>query len=136
MTDLWLFQNRFAVRVGAEHGEGRVAVVEALGPAGDMPPLHVHHHDDETFCVLDGELTLFVAGAEPVVLGPGEVALGPRGIPHTYRVTSEAPARWLVFTAPAGFDRFVRSLGQQAASDGLPPEVVMPSPERLEAAAI
>jgi hypothetical protein len=37
------------VHVDAETSNGRLAVVEERGRRGDMPPLHVHHRDDETF---------------------------------------------------------------------------------------
>ena len=36
--------------------------------------------------------------------------LAPRGIPHTYRV-GDRPARWLVTSIPAGFERFVAAVG-------------------------
>jgi hypothetical protein len=84
-----------------------------------MPPLHVHRRDDETFYVLEGELTLFVAG-EQIVLGPGQAALAPRDVPHAYRVESEE-ARWLVITTPAGFDAFVREVAEPAPAEELPP---------------
>ncbi len=38
-----------------------------------------------------------------IALRPGEFALTPRGVPHTYRVGDE-PARWLVTSTPAGFE--------------------------------
>ena len=58
-----------------------------------MPPLHVHRRDDETFYVLEGELTLFVPG-EQIVLGPGQAALAPRDVPHAYRVESDEATGW------------------------------------------
>ena len=61
--------------------------------------------------MLEGEVTLFVAGGQ-IVLGPGQAALAPRDVPHAYRVESEE-ARWLVITTPAGFDGF-RARGRRA----------------------
>ena len=84
-----------------------------------MPPLHVHRHDDETFYVLEGEVTLFVAG-EQTVLDAGQAALAPRDVPHAYRVESEE-ARWLVIATPAGFDAFVREVAEPAPAEELPP---------------
>jgi uncharacterized cupin superfamily protein len=74
-------------------------------PPGHMPPLHVHHAEDEGFYVLEGEVTLFLPG-EAVVCRPGDFVLAPRGVPHAYRV-GDRPARWLVTSTPAGFERFV-----------------------------
>jgi hypothetical protein len=41
-------------------------------------------------------------------------------VPHAYRVESEE-AHWLVITAPAGFDAFVREVADAAPADELPP---------------
>ena len=56
-----------------------------------MPPLHVHHRNDETFYVLDGELRLFLSDRE-IVLALGQAVLAPRGLPHTYASNHTGPA--------------------------------------------
>lgn len=127
---IWFIDNLMHVRITGSETEGRFCLVEARAARGHMPPLHVHHREDETFVVLDGELTLY-AGGDSHRLGAGETALGPRGVPHTFRVESET-ARWLVACAPAGFERFVAEVGAPAPLDTLPDEIVMPEPERFE----
>ena len=47
-------------------------------PGGPAAPLHVHVRDSETFCVLEGELTLFV-GDEVVKASAGDVVYAPAG---------------------------------------------------------
>ena len=84
------------------------ALVEMTAPQGDMPPLHVHHRDDEAFYVLDGRLTLFL-GERTIELEAGECALAPIGTPHTYRAELDG-TRWLVVCSPAGFEEFVRDV--------------------------
>jgi quercetin dioxygenase-like cupin family protein len=84
-------------------------------PAGHMPPLHVHHSHDEGFMLLEGEVTIHTPGTE-VVLRPGEFFLGPRGVPHTYRV-GDGPARWLITSHPAGFERFVAAVAELGDAD-------------------
>jgi quercetin dioxygenase-like cupin family protein len=99
---------------------GRYGLVDMVEvPAGDMPPLHVHHAQDEGFLLLDGELTLFLPGRE-TPLGPGEFFLAPRGVPHSYRV-GDAPARFLVLSTPGGFEQFVRDV---AALEALSPDTL------------
>lgn len=103
---------------------GALGVVDMLEvPAGEMPPLHVHHAADECFYVMSGHVTFFMPGVERRV-GPGEFVLGPRGIPHTYRVGDE-PCHWLVISQPAGFERFVEAVARLES----------PDPERLAAIA-
>lgn len=46
------------------------------------------------------------SGRTEIACRPGDFVLAPRGIPHAYRV-GERPARWLVMSSPAGFERFV-----------------------------
>jgi mannose-6-phosphate isomerase-like protein (cupin superfamily) len=91
---------------------GRFSLVELTAPPGDMPPLHVHRRDDETFYVLGGELTLHV-GDRVVRAGPGTCVHAPRDVPHTYQVTSTEPARWLVVSSPAGFEELVEQMGRR-----------------------
>ena len=118
MTDLWFLHNRVRIHIsGAETG-GAFALLEASGPPGDQPPLHVHHHDDEGFYVLEGELTLWV-GEAMRVLRAGEGMLAPRGVPHTVRA-GESGGRWLVTSTPAGFEAFVRAVGSADPSAPLP----------------
>ena len=118
MESLWFIDNLVHIHVDGEASNGRLAVIEEWGRRGNMPPLHVHHRDDETFFLLDGEMSLFVEGRR-LSLTAGQAALAPRGLPHTYRVESEE-AHWLVITAPAGFDSFVRQVSEPAPADELP----------------
>jgi quercetin dioxygenase-like cupin family protein len=105
-----------SARILADADEGApLGVVEMRDvPAGQMPPLHVHRAQDEAFYVLEGKVTLFMPGRE-VSLGPGDYALGPRDVPHTYRVGDDLAA-WLVISNPAGFERFVAEVSA-AGSD-------------------
>jgi quercetin dioxygenase-like cupin family protein len=97
---------------------GIVDMIEV--PAGHMPPLHVHHNEDEAFYLLQGEATLYMPG-EQLTLRPGDYFTAPRGVPHSYRV-GDAPARWLIISSPAGFERFVAEVAEGAIAD--PAELV------------
>jgi mannose-6-phosphate isomerase-like protein (cupin superfamily) len=117
---LWFIDNLVHVHVDGDASGGTLALQDERGRRGNMPPLHVHRRDDETFYVLEGEVTLFVGG-EQIVLGPGQAAFAPRDVPHAYRVESDE-ARWLVITTPAGFEAFVREVADPAPTDELPPD--------------
>ena len=130
---LWFIDHLVHVLVDGDASGGALALLDERGRRGDMPPLHVHRRDDETFHVLEGEVTLFVGG-EQILLGPGRAAFAPRNVPHAYRVESEE-ARWLVITTPAGFDAFVREVSEPAPADALPPAGRHVDPEILSQAA-
>lgn len=117
---IWFIDSLARIHLDGGQTGGAYCLVETWGAPGDMPPLHVHRREDEAFYVLEGRLRLFV-GDEVVDVGPGECALAPRDVPHVYRVESEEPARWLVLCTPAGFDDFVREVGEPAERDVLPP---------------
>lgn len=63
---------------------GRWEVAESFVPAGfSGPPLHVHDCLDETFYVIEGELT-FRLGDEVVTGASGTTVHVPRGLAHTF----------------------------------------------------
>jgi len=74
------------------------------------PPPHVHHREDETFYVLEGEFE-FVCGGERMRGGPGAVVRLPRDVPHSFKNVSDIPGRVLVTMTPAGFEGFFAEVG-------------------------
>jgi mannose-6-phosphate isomerase-like protein (cupin superfamily) len=130
---LWFLNTLVTVRVRHDEGEDGISVLERLAPHGESPPLHVHQTEDEIFHVLEGQLRVR-AGDTEVRIGAGETILGPKGVPHTYRVESQAGARWLVITTRGDFERFVRVLSRPAERPKLPPQGP-PTPEQADALA-
>jgi quercetin dioxygenase-like cupin family protein len=97
------------VLLHGDESNGHVAVVALTGRG--RPPLH-HHDFDETFYILEGELT-FQLGEKLVTRRAGELAFAPRGLPHTYANLSGAPARALMVITPAGFERYFARLAAE-----------------------
>jgi quercetin dioxygenase-like cupin family protein len=99
--------------LGRADSNGEFALFESSGARGHTAPTHRHRHASETFIVLDGELLVQV-GDDRRSAGAGDVALLPRGLPHTFVVVSPT-ARYLTLHTPAGFDDFVRAVSDLAA---------------------
>lgn len=116
----WFTNNRMTVKVKAADTDGALGVIEGVGPAGSSPPLHVHHREHELFLLLEGSLTVR-CGDETFRAEPGSVTFLPRGVPHTFRVEGERPARLLSICVPGGFEEYFVAAGRPAESDGLPP---------------
>jgi quercetin dioxygenase-like cupin family protein len=129
----WFFANLVEVKLAQRTAGGNMSVIELVGPAGDMPPLHLHRTDDEAWYVLEGEMTFFVGSNEPVVVQAGGLAFGPKGVPHTYRVESSGPARWLAVCTPGDFEQFVVAASRPAERAELPPMVDPPGEEEIAA---
>jgi quercetin dioxygenase-like cupin family protein len=115
------------VLLRSEQSGGEVAVVELTGSGS--PPLH-RHDFDETFYVLEGQLT-FQLGDERITRRAGELAFAPRGVPHTYANLSGAPARALLICTPAGFERYFDRIAAVITGTEPPPEAAKPIPEVL-----
>jgi mannose-6-phosphate isomerase-like protein (cupin superfamily) len=129
---LWFLNTLVTVRVRHDEGEDGMSVLERLAPHGDSPPLHIHQTEDEIFHVLEGQLRVRAGDAE-VRIGAGETILGPKRVPHTYRVESHEGARWLVITMRGDFERFVRALSRPAERPELPAAQGPPTPEQANA---
>jgi mannose-6-phosphate isomerase-like protein (cupin superfamily) len=93
------------VLLRSEQTADRLAVIDIVVPGSwEGPPLH-HHAFDETFYVLEGELT-FALGGELHTRRAGELAFAPRDEPHTLANFTGRPARYLLVCTPAGFERY------------------------------
>jgi mannose-6-phosphate isomerase-like protein (cupin superfamily) len=102
-------RGRYRAKVTGDQTEGRLAQVHIIEPRGAAPPRHLHHNADETFYVIDGEVSVFL-GDERIDAGPGASLFVPKGAVHTWLVRS-AQAEALVTLAPAGLEGFFAEVG-------------------------
>ena len=58
---------------------------------------HAHEEEDELFLVMKGRLRIEMEDREPVVLGPGELFVVPRGVRHNPVAEEET---WVVLVEP------------------------------------
>jgi mannose-6-phosphate isomerase-like protein (cupin superfamily) len=146
----WFLGTLARMKLEGAQTAGRFGLWEGVLPRGASPPLH-SHPQDETFYLLDGEMTIWLVepellagaeGADPPewvaaraqLCGPGSVSFAPGGLPHTFRVES-GTARLLVLSTPAGIEDLVHGLGEPAQWPWLPPPPDGPRvpPERIQA---
>jgi hypothetical protein len=132
---LWFLGTLVRPKLMGEQTGGRFALWEGTLPRGAAPPLH-SHPQDETFYVLEGELTFWVVERELaqdrrwVETHARHCSAGAAA----FRVESDT-ARLLFLSTPAGIDDYVRALAQPAQWPWLqpPPDGPRVPPERLEA---
>jgi mannose-6-phosphate isomerase-like protein (cupin superfamily) len=98
---------------------GHLSVLEITEPPNAEGPLHVHHREDETFVILEGEAE-FEVGDLRFRAGPGDVVFGPRGVPHRFATGPEG-CRLLFVMTPGGFEDLVRGMSVPAAAPTVPP---------------
>ena len=131
---LWFLGTLARMKLNGKQTGGRFSLWEATAPHGAAPPLH-SHPQDETFFILEGEITAWIVepemldgGGDPAEwmstcgqrCGVGGVVFAPGGTPHTFRVESDT-ARMLVISTPAGIDDMVRGLAEPARWPWLQP---------------
>ncbi len=114
----WFLGTRMTVKATAQTTGGTFGLIEVQLAAGFSPPMHIHHQEDESFWILDGQLT-FVCDGQTFQAGPGSFIFLPRGLPHTFRV-DEGPARVLELVQPGGHERFYVEGGRPALDDSIP----------------
>jgi len=146
---LWFLGTFTRIKLVGEQTGGRFGVFETLLPRGAAPPLH-SHPQDETFYVLEGEITAWLV--DPAVAagddadspawvaqcaqhcGVGAMVFAPGGTPHSFRVETNT-ARLLVISTPAGIEDYVMALAEPARWPWLqpPPDGPRVPPERMQA---
>lgn len=98
------------IRIHGRDTNGVVSAVESHDVPGGGPPPHIHHREDETFQVLEGDYE-FTVGGKTILARPGTTLFAPRGVPHTYRYLGQTPGRLLCVINPAGFEGFFEEIG-------------------------
>jgi quercetin dioxygenase-like cupin family protein len=91
-----------------------------IEPGFPGPPPHVHDRLHDMFYVLEGTLT-FLVESDTIDAQRGTFVGVPPGTVHTFTNRSDAPVRFLNLNTPAGFEGYMRELGEAFSSDGPPP---------------
>jgi mannose-6-phosphate isomerase-like protein (cupin superfamily) len=115
----WFLNSRMTVKATGDETRGGFGLTETVVPPGFSPPTHIHHGEDESFYVLDGELTIR-CGDETYSAPAGSFAFLPREVPHSFVAEGDTPVRMLGLMTPGGGEGFFVELGRKADHDGIP----------------
>ena len=102
-----------------EDTHGQFALIEATARRGNVPPPHIHHREDETFYVLEGEIVVSV-GDRTIKGTPGTMVSLPRDVRHSFTIESEQ-SRMLILVTPAGLEGWFKEFSVPAPAMTLPP---------------
>jgi len=97
------------IRIHGRDTGGVVSAVESHDIPGGGPPPHIHHREDETFQILEGQYE-WTVGDQTFVAQPGTTIFAPRGVPHTYRYLGQTPGRLMCIITPSGFEGFFEEI--------------------------
>src|SRR5579862_8738364 len=113
---LWFYGGGLHIwKVTSSDSGGAFLLFEDVMSRGKATPLHTHPEVDETLYVLEGECLLHIDG-ENQRLGPGAVAMAPRGVPHAFLITSDV-ARILFLETPGSSEAFYRGASEPATPE-------------------
>ncbi len=116
------------VKLRDEHTAGAYSVHDNTIPPGSPGPRpHIHRRHEETFYVLEGELTIRV-GSRKIVAPAGSFVVVPRGVVHQPSNPGTQPTKVLIIFSPEGMDSFF----EEAAEERMPLAAVPEDPTILE----
>jgi len=121
----WLLDILWVVHATGEQTNGRYSMIEQWMPDDAFAPPHVHPHADESFWVIEGEMTVEVGG-KTLVLGPGSLGHVPRNHVHSFKVTGKTVCHILNYYSPAGFEQSVIGSARPAERREMPPRGMDP----------
>lgn len=97
--------------LSSAESKGALSITDSVSPPKSGPPRHIHHDADETFVLLSGDCTFWMAG-ETFDCGPGRTVFVPKGVEHTFQVSSDLPSRHLIILTPGGFEGFFAEMAR------------------------
>jgi len=124
---VWYSGHLMTFLATAEDTQGKFALIEAVARKGNVPPPHIHHREEETFYVLEGEMT-FSVGGQTIKATPGTIVCLPRDVPHSFAIDSEQ-WRVLILLTPAGLEGLFKEFSVPAPAMTLPPQAEVPYSE-------
>lgn len=106
------------VKVPASMTQDLLSITEMAVSPGYMVPPHIHHDTDEWSYVLAGRIGARI-GDHEFTAEPGSWIMKPRGVWHTFWNAGPEPGRIIELLSPGRFERFFRTMADEAAADGL-----------------
>jgi|GEM_PF-332806 len=107
----WIAGDHITFKVGPQQTDKKYAVALTWTAPGSGPPPHIHANEDEMFYIIEGTM-MFMDNQETFIGGPGTAVYLKKGIPHTFKNVGDKPAKFIVTTAPTGFEAFVAECGE------------------------
>ena len=114
----------YRIVASGQQTDGRYAVIEMTVPPGAGPNPHSHESFEESFFVLEGEVTFMSEAGTYVAKEHSFIAIPKGGIVHHFKNLTERPAKLLCTVSPAGLDDFFLEVSKymQAAKEGSYPD--------------
>ncbi len=117
---LWVLGELLTYKTPSQKTGGAYSLFELTTHPGAGPPPHVHHREDESFYVLEGEFEFVVEG-RTISAGVGSLIYVPKGTLHAHKNVGEGVGRMLAMQTPGGlYEHFFEEVGKPADGEAGP----------------
>ena len=103
--------NIYRFIVTGEETAGRFSLMETFINPGDGGPFHLHHREDESFLVTEGEM-IFYDGKNRIVATAGTFVMCPPGSKRAFRNESSTQAKMIILYTPPGIEKMIELAGK------------------------
>ena len=103
--------NIYRFIVTGDETAGRFSLMEAFINPGDGGPFHLHHREDESFLITEGEM-VFYDGKKRIVATKGTFVMCPPGSKRAFRNESNIKAKMMILYTPPGIERMIKLEGK------------------------
>jgi len=111
--------------------QGRFALIDALARKDNCPPRHIHRYEDESFYILEDEITAWI-GDQTIRGTAGTLIFSPRGVPHSFEMHSDEihsdRVRMPILLTPAGLEGYFKQFCTTA--------LILPPPAEVQYAEV
>jgi mannose-6-phosphate isomerase-like protein (cupin superfamily) len=120
--------DQVTLKLTGKETDGAYTLFETVIPPGMGPLPHVHTREEESFCIVKGELEFIIRG-QTIRPKAGDVLIAPKDVPHVFRNVGQTPAKMIIVCRPAGFENFIEEFAQ------IPPDAPADVPRMAAVAA-
>ncbi len=115
----WYIGHLMSLLITSKQTGGSYALLRATERRGFEPPPHTHTKEDETFLILEGEVS-YTVGNETFQAKAGDVMFLPKNIQHSFKIESEKIETLMLLT-PGGLENYFIEMSESAKELELPP---------------
>ncbi len=115
----WYIGHLMSLLASSKQTGGVYSLLRATERRGLEPPPHTHTREDETFLILDGEVT-YTVGDQTFNAKTGDTMFLPRNIQHSFKIHSET-LETLILLTPGGLENYFIEMSVPAEELQLPP---------------
>lgn len=105
------------IKLSGKDTGGAFSLMHNVIPPGSGSPVHVHHREDESFYVLEGDFAFELDGRR-IEAHAGDFLRAPRDVPHIFQNIGSTTGKLILIAEPAGLEDFFVELS--AAGAGAP----------------